>query len=150
MVGSDRSLLYFSCKAGSVPGKLDDWMRNKLQPTPTDIQSTEIGGAEAAIGQCACRKLRGALIFLPDADFGGEAELFAKAAFFKAGAHNDGLSLLWNQYAEKAFAGPPADSGEVIEGAAGGQEQSVKFCVLFGQELLLFALSVSRCFVWLY
>ena len=49
-VGSDRSLLYFTCKAGSVPGKLDDWMRNKLQPTPTDIQSTEIGGAEAAIG----------------------------------------------------------------------------------------------------
>ena len=49
-IGSDRSLLYFTCKAGSVPGKLDDWMRNKLQPTPTDIQSTEIGGAEAAIG----------------------------------------------------------------------------------------------------
>ncbi|WP_428669538.1 M48 family metalloprotease [Reyranella sp.] len=49
-VGSDRSLLYFTCKAGSVPGRLDDWMRNKLQPTPTDIQSTEIGGAEAAIG----------------------------------------------------------------------------------------------------
>ena len=49
-VGSDRSLLYFTCKAGSVPGKLDDWMRNKLQPTPTDIQSTEIGGAEAVIG----------------------------------------------------------------------------------------------------
>jgi predicted Zn-dependent protease len=49
-IGSDRSLLYFACKAGSVPGKLDDWMRNKLQPTPTDIQSTEIGGAEAAIG----------------------------------------------------------------------------------------------------
>ena len=29
-VGSDRSLLYFTCKAGSVPGRLDDWMRNKL------------------------------------------------------------------------------------------------------------------------
>lgn len=49
-VGSDRSLLYFTCTAGNVPGRLDDWMRNKLQPTPTDIQSTEIGGAEAAIG----------------------------------------------------------------------------------------------------
>ncbi len=49
-VGSDRSLLYFTCKAGDVPGRLDDWMRNKLQPTPTDIQSTRIGGAEAAIG----------------------------------------------------------------------------------------------------
>jgi predicted Zn-dependent protease len=49
-IGSDRSLLYFSCKVGSVPGRLDDWMRNKLQPTPIDIRSTEIGGAEAAIG----------------------------------------------------------------------------------------------------
>jgi predicted Zn-dependent protease len=49
-IGSDRSLLYFTCTAGNVPGKLDDWMRNKLQPTPTDIQSTKIGGAEAAIG----------------------------------------------------------------------------------------------------
>ena len=37
-------------QAGQTPGRLDDWMRNKLQPTPTDIQSTEIGGAEAAIG----------------------------------------------------------------------------------------------------
>ncbi|HSI02573.1 MAG TPA: M48 family metalloprotease [Reyranella sp.] len=49
-VGADRSLLYFSCKAGNVAGPIDDWMRNRLQPTPTDIQSTEIGGAEAAIG----------------------------------------------------------------------------------------------------
>ena len=49
-LGVDRSLLYFSCKAGKIEGRLDDWMRNQLQPTPTDIQSTEIGGAEAAIG----------------------------------------------------------------------------------------------------
>lgn len=49
-IGNDHSLLYFTCKAGNVPGRLDDWMRNKLQPTPTDIQSTETGGAEAAIG----------------------------------------------------------------------------------------------------
>lgn len=49
-IGADRSLLYFSCKAGNVPGRLGDWMRNKIQPTPTDIQETEIGGAEAAIG----------------------------------------------------------------------------------------------------
>jgi predicted Zn-dependent protease len=49
-VGSDRSLMYFSCKAGNIPGRLDDWMRDKVQPTPTDIQATTIGGAEAAIG----------------------------------------------------------------------------------------------------
>jgi len=49
-VGADRSLLYFSCKSGTVSGRLDDWMRDRLQPTPTDIQETRIGGAEAAIG----------------------------------------------------------------------------------------------------
>lgn len=49
-VGRDRSLLYFSCTAEDVPGRLDVWMRNELKPTPTNIQSTEIGGAEAAIG----------------------------------------------------------------------------------------------------
>src|SRR5262249_23056971 len=35
---------------GPVPGRLDDWMRDQLKPTPTDIQETQIGGAEAAIG----------------------------------------------------------------------------------------------------
>ena len=49
-VGRDRSLLYFGCSTDRVPGRLDEWMRNTLKPTPTDIQATEIGGAEAAIG----------------------------------------------------------------------------------------------------
>ena len=49
-VGRDRSVLYFSCSTERVAGRLDDWMRNKLTPTPTDIQSTTIGGQEAAIG----------------------------------------------------------------------------------------------------
>ena len=49
-VGRDRSLMFFSCTTDQVPGRLDDWMRNKLKPTPTDIQAIEIGGAEAAIG----------------------------------------------------------------------------------------------------
>lgn len=49
-VGRDRSLLFFSCTDGPVEGGLAEWMRNRLKPTPTDIQSTEIGGADAAIG----------------------------------------------------------------------------------------------------
>ena len=49
-VGRDRSLLYFSCSSDRVPGRLDEWMRNTLKPTPTDIQSTVIDGAEAATG----------------------------------------------------------------------------------------------------
>ena len=48
--GPDRSLIFFSCSAERVEGGLDDWMRDRLKPTPTDIQSIEIGGAPAAIG----------------------------------------------------------------------------------------------------
>jgi predicted Zn-dependent protease len=49
-VGRDRSLLFFSCIKEQVPGSLASWMRDTLKPTPVDIQSTEIDGAEAAIG----------------------------------------------------------------------------------------------------
>jgi len=49
-VGRDHSLLFFSCTKEPMPGSLAEWMRNKLKPTPTDIQSAEIDGAEAAIG----------------------------------------------------------------------------------------------------
>jgi predicted Zn-dependent protease len=52
-VGRDRSLLFFSCVNDQVPGSLATWMRDKLKPTPTDIQSTEINGAEAVIGSKA-------------------------------------------------------------------------------------------------
>jgi predicted Zn-dependent protease len=49
-VGRDRSVMYFSCTDEHISGRLDEWMRNELKPTPSDIQATEIGGAEAAIG----------------------------------------------------------------------------------------------------
>ncbi len=49
-VNRDRSLMLFSCLPTPVSGPLDDWMRNKLKPTPTDIQAIEINGNEAAIG----------------------------------------------------------------------------------------------------
>jgi predicted Zn-dependent protease len=48
--GRDHSLLFFSCTKEPMPGSLAEWMRNKLKPTPTDIQSAEINGSEAAIG----------------------------------------------------------------------------------------------------
>ena len=49
-VNRDRSLMLFACLSAPVSGPLDDWMRNRLKPTPTDIQATEINGNEAAIG----------------------------------------------------------------------------------------------------
>ncbi|WP_425068622.1 M48 family metalloprotease [Reyranella sp.] len=49
-VNRDRSLMLLACVATQIPGPLDDWMRNKLKPTPTDIRTLEINGNEAAIG----------------------------------------------------------------------------------------------------
>ena len=49
-VNRDRSLMLFACVATPISGPLDDWMRNKLKPTPTDIRTLEINGNEAAIG----------------------------------------------------------------------------------------------------
>ena len=49
-VNRDRSLMLLACVATPIPGPLDDWMRNKLKPTPTDIRTLEINGNEAAIG----------------------------------------------------------------------------------------------------
>jgi predicted Zn-dependent protease len=49
-VGRDRSLLFFSCVNAPASGPLTAWMRDKLKPTPVDIQATEIDGNEAAIG----------------------------------------------------------------------------------------------------
>ena len=49
-ISRDGSVMYFSCQAAQIPGTLIDWMRDQVKPTPTDIQPTRIGGAEAAIG----------------------------------------------------------------------------------------------------
>ena len=49
-LGSDHSAWLFSCRDGKIEGRLADWMRDELKPTPTDIQATEIDGVEAAIG----------------------------------------------------------------------------------------------------
>jgi predicted Zn-dependent protease len=49
-VNRDRSLMLFSCLPTPVVGPLDDWMRSKLKPTPTNIRTLEINGNEAAIG----------------------------------------------------------------------------------------------------
>jgi predicted Zn-dependent protease len=49
--GRDRTYLYFSCIADRVGGSLVDWVRNEVKPTPSHLQPTEIGGAEAVIGE---------------------------------------------------------------------------------------------------
>src|SRR4029077_12783086 len=52
-------------------------------------------------------------------------ELFAEAAFFKGGNHENGLARARNDEAYEAFAQTPANPREVVERSAGGEEKRV-------------------------
>src|SRR5262249_13086926 len=88
------------------------------------------------LGQRGRRELRGALIFLPDAYVGREAELLAKAPLFKRGANYNRIAFLRNQQAQQALAGPPVHSGEVIERSSGGDKQRIELWILLREQLL--------------
>src|SRR5579863_5219722 len=96
----------------------------------------DASGTQAAIGERLRGKLGGALILLPGADFGGEAQLFAETGFFKCGADDESVAFLRNQNSEQAFAGPPVDSGEIKERSAGRNEQRIELGILFGEKFL--------------
>ena len=96
----------------------------------------DASSAHSAIGEGLRSKLGGALVLLPGADFGGEAQLFAEAGFFKCGTDHDGLALLRNQNSKETFAGPPVDSGEIKKRSAGRNEQRIELGTLFGEKFL--------------
>lgn len=52
----------------------------------------DAAGAEVVIGETSGDELAWAFVFLPDADFDWEAELFAGAALFEGGRDKDGLA----------------------------------------------------------
>ena len=90
-------------------------------------------------------KFCGAFVFLPYADFGWEAQLFAKTALFKGRTHDKWLTFSRNEDTEQALAGPPTNTCEVVKGGARSDEQRVKLWALFGKELLS---SDDACFVF--
>src|SRR5258707_13821068 len=90
----------------------------------------DAAGANVLVGQRGGGDFRGALIFLPDADFEREMELFAEAAFFEGGDHKDGVADAREDEAYEAFAEAPTDSREVVERSAGGEEERVVFSSL--------------------
>jgi predicted Zn-dependent protease len=49
--GREGTYLYFSCAGDRVGPSLIDWVRNEVKPTPSDLQLSQIGGAEAVIGE---------------------------------------------------------------------------------------------------
>ena len=69
--------------------------------------------ADAAISKCLRGEFCGAFVFLPDADFCGEAKLLAKTAFFKRGADKEWVPRARKKKREEPLAGPPMNSSEV-------------------------------------
>ena len=94
----------------------------------------DAAGAEAAIGERCGDELRGAFVFLPGADFGGVQERFAHAGFFEGGRDEDGLPGARDDEGQQAFAEPPADAGEIVEGSAGADEEGVEGGIGLGHQ----------------
>ena len=74
-------------------------------------------------------QLRGAFVFLPNADFRRIAKRFAHACLFEGRRNDDGIARSRNDESEEAFAGPPADTREVDERGTGTDQQGFKFWV---------------------
>jgi predicted Zn-dependent protease len=109
--GIERGLMYFTCRRERIDGKLTDWMRNEIKPTPADVQETEIGGAEAAISerprgsdtgstyirQVFIRRAEGACIFTLAVDSAGDGRrmeaLIAAARTFRTLSDQEAASL---------------------------------------------------------
>jgi hypothetical protein len=70
---------------------------------------------------------------LPHADFEREMELFAEAAFFKGGNHEDRVASARDDEAYEALAEAPANAREVVERCARGKEKRVVFGSLRGR-----------------
>ena len=66
--------------------------------------------------------LRGALILLPDADFGWELQLLAQASFFKPRHDKYGIARARQHQGEEPLADSPTHAGEVIKRSPGGKE----------------------------
>ena len=100
------------------------------------LVDADAAGAKAAIGERSGNELGGALVFLPDADFDGKAELFAGAAFFEGGRDKDWFAGARKDEGEEAFGEPPVDASEVVEGSAGAEDKGVEFGIELRHPLL--------------
>src|SRR5258708_24999105 len=97
---------------------------------PASFFDADAPGANVLVRKRGSGDLGGTLIFLPDADLNREMELFAEAAFFKGGNHENGMANARDHKAHEPFAKPPANSREVVKGSARGKEKRVVFCRL--------------------
>src|SRR6267154_1111935 len=90
--------------------------------------------AKAAVREGRGEELRRVFVFLPGTDFGGIQQRFAHAGFFERGGNEDRLASARNDQGEEAFAEPPVDAGEIVEGSARADENRVEGWIGFGHE----------------
>ena len=97
---------------------------------------TDAAGAEIFISERRSDEIRGAFIFLPDANFDGIAHEFAHAAFFECGGDEQRSAGTRNDESEESFTESPTNAGEIVKRSAGTEEQGVEFRVEGGHEFL--------------
>jgi len=97
---------------------------------------TDAARAEIFIGEGRGDEIRGAFVFLPDADIDGIAHEFAHAAFFEGGRDDQWRAGARDDEGEETFAESPTNAGEIVERGAGAEEQGVEFRVEGRHEFL--------------
>src|SRR5215467_8126371 len=83
--------------------------------------------SNTAIRECPSSNFCRALIFLPDANFRGELQLFPHSPFLKCRNDNDRISGPWKHQRKEALAHSPANARKVIKRSPGRDEQRVIF-----------------------
>src|SRR5882762_5072443 len=90
-------------------------------------------GANVLIGQRGSRDFRGALIFLPNANFDRQVELLAQPSLLKRWNHKDRMAAARDDQANQPLAETPSNSSEVVKRCARGKEKRVVFSRLRGR-----------------
>src|SRR6267154_4010714 len=116
-------------------------------------------GANVLIGQRGSRDFRGALIFLPTANFDRQVELLAQPSLLKRWNHKDRMAAARDDQANQPLAESPTNSSEVVERCARRKEKRVVLSRLRGRTAgrkrrsghkLLRPLNTLPKFVWSY
>src|SRR5882762_5086430 len=90
-------------------------------------------GANVLIGQRGSRDFRGALIFLPNADFDRQVKLLAQSPFLKRRNHKHRMAAARDDQPHQPLAETPSNSSEVVERCARRKEKRVVFSRLRGR-----------------
>src|SRR5258708_9595553 len=97
---------------------------------PASFFDADAPGANVLVRKRGSGDLGGTLIFLPDADLNREMELFAEAAFFKGGNHENGMANARDHKAHEPLPNPPPNPREDVKGTARGRPKRGRLSTL--------------------